>query len=284
MVFQNYALYPHMNVYNNMAFGLQLRKVPPDQIEKKVQEAADILSIRELLTRKPKELSGGQLQRVALGRAIVREPAVFLMDEPLSNLDAKLRVQMRAEIAKLHKRLGATTIYVTHDQVEAMTMADRIVVMKDGIVQQIATPQTLYDQPVNRFVAGFIGTPPMNFLHCRVAQRPEGGLQLVGDSIAVTAPATWVDRLLPFVGQEVVLGSRPENTLPGQTGTDEIQALVEVVEPLGSETFLHLKVGGQSFIIRVSPDYRPAIGEIVMLTFAMDKAHVFATGDGKTIV
>lgn len=283
MVFQNYALYPHMNVYDNMAFALKLRNVSRDEIDRKVKEAAEILSITQYLHRKPKELSGGQRQRVALGRAIVREPEVFLMDEPLSNLDAKLRVQMRTEIAKLHNRIGVTTIYVTHDQVEAMTMADRIVVMKDGLIQQIADPQTLYDSPANRFVAGFIGTPPMNFMNCQVQKHPDG-FHMVNDSMDVVAPQEWADKVAAFEGQQMILGVRPENILPGDGATDKVRAIVEVVEPLGSETLINISVNGQPAIIKVAPEYRPQVGDAIALRFDMVKAHAFHPETGLTIV
>lgn len=283
MVFQNYALYPHMNVYDNMAFSLKLQGVSKDVIDSKVKEAAEILNITQYLERKPKELSGGQRQRVALGRAIVREPAVFLMDEPLSNLDAKLRVQMRTEIAKLHDRLGATTIYVTHDQTEAMTMADRIVVMKDGIIQQIADPQTIYDKPVNRFVASFIGAPPMNFINCAVDKR-SGEIVLVTDGMTVRMPQSWIGGAVKAVEGGVVLGVRPENIKPGEDSMGIISARIEVVEPLGSETLLHVKLGEQNMIVKVNPDYKPAIGEIIRLTFEMSKAHLFAKDTGIAII
>jgi multiple sugar transport system ATP-binding protein len=283
MVFQNYALYPHMNVYDNMAFSLKLHGVAKDEIDRKVKEAAEVLNISDYLSRKPKELSGGQRQRVALGRAIVREPAVFLMDEPLSNLDAKLRVQMRTEISKLHARLGATTIYVTHDQTEAMTMADRIVVMKDGIIQQISDPQTLYDKPVNRFVASFIGAPPMNFINCRL-DRNAGGGELTANGMKVAIPTAWADTIGRCVANEVVLGVRPENIHPGQQDSSDISARVEVVEPLGSETLLHLKLGEQNLIVKVNPDYKPALGQIIKLTFEMNKAHLFSHDSGLTII
>jgi multiple sugar transport system ATP-binding protein len=283
MVFQNYALYPHMNVYENMAFALKLKNTPPEAIEKKVVEAAEILSIGSLLKRKPKELSGGQRQRVALGRAIVREPAVFLMDEPLSNLDAKLRVQMRAELAKLHKRLNATTVYVTHDQTEAMTMAHRIVVMKDGIIQQIGDPHTIYDRPSNRFVAGFIGTPPMNFVSCRLEQ-DEADWRFAAEGLSVPVPAGWLDRLAAFAGQDVVLGIRPENVaLTGPEGAP-VQAMVDVVEPLGAETHLHVTAATQLLIVRAEPDCRQMMGDRIGLTFNMDKAHVFDSKSGVTVI
>lgn len=283
MVFQNYALYPHMNVYENMAFGLKLHHIPKGEIERRVQEAAEILGISQLLKRKPKELSGGQRQRVALGRAIVREPDVFLMDEPLSNLDAKLRVQMRTEIAKLHRRLATTMIYVTHDQTEAMTMADRIVVMKDGVIQQIAGPQTLYDQPANRFVAGFIGTPPMNFLTCQL-QKQTDGWHLASHNIDVPVPDAWLKKVAGYEGREVTLGVRPENIHKGDPGRDKVVATAEVIEPLGSETYLYLKAGEQNLVARVSPDTRPAAGSEVILNFDMKKAHLFDKESGLTIV
>jgi len=282
MVFQNYALYPHMNVYENMAFSLKIQGVDKQEIDRRVKESAEILDISQYLDRKPKELSGGQRQRVALGRAIVREPAVFLMDEPLSNLDAKLRVQMRTEISKLHRRLGATTIYVTHDQIEAMTMADRIVVMKDGIIQQIADPQTVYDKPVNRFVASFMGMPPMNFLECCLTEQ-DGRLVLVSKDLVIDLPENWNSILVGMLGQQIVLGIRPENIVPGSS-FDKIQATVEVVEPLGSETLLHLRVGGQALVVKAVPDYKPRVGESIGISFEMNKAHVFNTETGITII
>lgn len=282
MVFQNYALYPHMNVYDNMAFSLKLHGVDKAEIDRRVREAADILNIAQYLERKPKELSGGQRQRVALGRAIVREPAVFLMDEPLSNLDAKLRVQMRTEIAKLHHRLGATTIYVTHDQIEAMTMADRIVVMKDGVIQQIADPQTIYDQPANRFVASFIGMPPMNFLDCRLATQA-GDMLLVRETMAVAVPPAWAAALADLADRPVVLGVRPENIIAADAG-GPLAAKVEVVEPLGAETLLHVRLDGLSLVVKAGPDYQPATGQEITLRFDMSKAHVFDHETGATIV
>ncbi|HWR31020.1 MAG TPA: sn-glycerol-3-phosphate ABC transporter ATP-binding protein UgpC [Negativicutes bacterium] len=283
MVFQNYALYPHMNVYENMAFGLSLHGMPKDQIDVKVKEAAEILSINELLNRKPKELSGGQRQRVALGRAIVREPEVFLMDEPLSNLDAKLRVQTRAEISKLHARLNVTTIYVTHDQIEAMTMADRIVVIKDGIIQQVADPQTLYDAPANQFVAGFIGTPPMNFFRCHLVKK-DGTLHLKANGIELPISSDWMTSLESFVDQELILGVRPENAEICDSATGNIKAVVDVVEPMGSETYLHLNIGGQKAIIRVAPDCRPMLGATVGLSANLERIHLFRTDTGETLI
>lgn len=282
MVFQNYALYPHMNVYDNLAFALRMHHMPKDQIAARVREAAAVLGISEYLQRKPRELSGGQRQRVALGRAIVREPAVFLMDEPLSNLDAKLRVQMRTEITKLHKRLHATTIYVTHDQVEAMTMADRIVVMKNGVVQQIATPQAVYDSPANQFVAGFIGTPPMNFLPCRVQAGPDGP-RLVGEDLSVTLPPARHAAVAALGGAPLQLGVRPEHMALCAGAMPHGTATVEVVEPMGAENFLYVRLGKNLVVMRVAPSCRPAVGEKIGVTMALDKIHLFAGGDGTTI-
>ena len=273
MVFQNYALYPHMNVYENMAFGLKLRKFQRPEIDRRVREAAQILGIEELLKRRPKELSGGQRQRVALGRAIVREPAVFLMDEPLSNLDAKLRVQMRTEIAKLHKRLNTTIIYVTHDQTEAMTMGDRIVVMKDGFVQQVASPQEIYDFPTNMFVAGFIGSPPMNFLRCRVT-----GDRLVADSFDLPLPTAQATAVRPFVDQDIILGIRPEDISDRAADLARwptVECHVDVTEPLGSEVYLHMLVGNQRLTARVAPDTQVRDGETSRLALNLDRVHIF---------
>ncbi|ANK95292.1 MULTISPECIES: ABC transporter ATP-binding protein [Rhizobium] len=281
MVFQNYALYPHMTVYKNMAFGLQLRKVSRDFIDKQVQDAAKILDITHLLNRKPKALSGGQRQRVALGRAMVRNPAVFLLDEPLSNLDAKLRGTMRSEITKLHKRLDATFIYVTHDQVEAMTMADRIVVMKDGHIQQVDTPQNLYDRPVNMFVAGFIGAPQMNMLPSTI-QRRGAGFIAVFDGRELPLPDHFdKGRIAPYEGRELVLGIRPENfhELPPADIPPEnlapLKAVVELAEPMGSEVHLNMVAGGRNLIARVSPRFRPAIGDAATLVADMSNAQLF---------
>jgi multiple sugar transport system ATP-binding protein len=281
MVFQNYALYPHMTVYDNMAFGLKLKKVAKAEIEKRVTEAAEVLSITELLKRRPKALSGGQRQRVAVGRAIVRQPKVFLFDEPLSNLDAKMRVQMRVEISKLHQRLSATMIYVTHDQVEAMTMGDRIVVMKDGLVQQVADPITLYDKPVNKFVAGFIGTPPMNFLDGSVSD-VEGVLHFRNDAVDIPLPASWKDRLGSNTSS-IVFGFRPEDVGSLQAeqlaGAPRITAKVEVVEPMGSESYVYLNTGAGSFIARVEAHRKCEVGQELDLPIMIDKAHLF---DGVT--
>ncbi|MCE6077987.1 sn-glycerol-3-phosphate ABC transporter ATP-binding protein UgpC [Agrobacterium vitis] len=281
MVFQNYALYPHMTVYKNMAFGLELRKAPRDVIETKVQEAAKILDITHLLNRKPKALSGGQRQRVALGRAMVRNPEVFLLDEPLSNLDAKLRGTMRAEISKLHKRLNATFIYVTHDQVEAMTMADRIVVMKDGHIQQVDTPQRLYDHPINMFVAGFIGAPQMNMLPSAIRRQGDGFVAVFNDH-ALPLPKTFdQSRIAPYLDRDIVLGIRPENfheLAPADinpANTAPFEAVVELAEPMGSEVHLNLIVAGRSVVARVSPRFKARLGEQVRLTADMTNAQLF---------
>jgi multiple sugar transport system ATP-binding protein len=278
MVFQNYALYPHMNVYKNLSFGLELRKMKKDQIDMRVREAAQILDIGHLLDRKPKALSGGQRQRVAVGRAIVRKPAVFLFDEPLSNLDAKLRVQMRTEIAKLHQNLQATMIYVTHDQVEAMTMGSRIVVMKDGFIQQVSDPLTLYDYPNNKFVAGFIGSPPMNFVDLKIAK--EGGNYVVkSDAFKVNVLKDKVDTIKGSEGKTVTFGFRPEDLIDENIVKDKegrlIKAKVEVIEPLGSEIFLYLTAGKDSFVARVPHHYRTKIGEEVGFVIDLEKTHIF---------
>jgi multiple sugar transport system ATP-binding protein len=243
MVFQNYALYPHMSVYDNMAFGLKMRKFGREDIRRRVQDAAEILGIGDYLHRKPRQLSGGQRQRVALGRAIVRHPRVFLFDEPLSNLDAKLRVQMRVELRKLHERLGTTAVYVTHDQVEAMTLGDRVVVMKDGWVQQVGEPMELYNSPANRFVAGFLGSPAMNFSGVRVQAEDGGGLWAVNDALRILVPASLANRVGGYAGRELTLGIRPEDlriAAGGEADGLTFDAVVEVVEKLGSEILLDL--------------------------------------------
>jgi len=275
MVFQNYALYPHMDVYENMAFGLRLRKTPKDQIDKKVREAAAILQIEHLLKRKPKELSGGQRQRVALGRAIVREPKVFLMDEPLSNLDAKLRVEMRSQIGKLHRRLGTTIIYVTHDQVEAMTMGTRIVVMKDGHIMQVDTPLNLYDFPKNKFVGGFIGSPSMNFMTANVQG---GGFN--STNMRVSPEGVLAQSLRGYEGKQVWMGIRPEHIgLKGYTnipsGDNNMSGEVEVVEPLGAQTDLIVNVGGQSLVAKVDGHVMVNAGDMVELVVDRAKLHAF---------
>ena len=285
MVFQNYALYPHMTVYKNMAFGLTLRKLPKAEIQERVMNAAKILGIEDLLQRKPKALSGGQRQRAAVGRALVRDPKVFLFDEPLSNLDALLRTQMRAELSKLHTRLKTTMIYVTHDQVEAMTMGDRIVVMLDGEVQQVATPSELYARPVNRFVAGFIGSPPMNFLEGTLGA-DNGFLQFrgAGESLDLEVHADHHPALGAYSGKPVVIGIRPEDFCEstGQTTSSgtSIVARVDVVEPLGAETYLYLDVAGQTVTARVQTDRVPEVNESRVLDVAMEKAHYFDPESG----
>ena len=288
MVFQNYALYPHMTVFENMAFGLKLRKYPKEEIRQRVNEAAEILGIQEYLERKPKALSGGQRQRVAVGRAIVRKPKVFLFDEPLSNLDAKMRVQMRAEISKLHTRLQATMIYVTHDQVEAMTMGDRIVVMKDGVVQQVADPISLYDKPKNKFVAGFIGSPSMNFME-GVLTRKASGLFFNEDNFQVKLVDEMANQLSDYEGKEVVLGLRPEDIYdkvyaPNASPDNTITATVEVVEPMGAEAYLYLTTGKTPFIARVDTHEQVEVNNDIELVFDMSKAHVFDKDSGETVV
>ena len=284
MVFQNYALYPHMTVRDNMGFALKLRKTAREEISTRVEEAARVLGIEDLMDRRPKQLSGGQRQRVALGRAIVRDPKVFLFDEPLSNLDAKMRAHMRVEIRKLHKRFGRTTTYVTHDQTEAMTMGDRIVVMKDGVVQQIATPGDLYDRPGNVFVAGFIGTPPMNFF-AGVLRENDGQLRFDAAPMQWTLPEAWREVAGGYVGQSMTFGVRPEDIVPDESvGGEGFRADIEAVEPLGSETYVYLKQGAHSFVSRVDPRRKCVVGEQVEVRIRMDRAHVFDTVTGKTIV
>ncbi len=279
MVFQSYALYPHMSVYDNMAFGLKLRKVPKAEIKRRVQEAAEILGIQDLLDRKPRQLSGGQRQRVALGRAIVREPKVFLLDEPLSNLDAKLRIAMRAELTKLHNRLKATFIYVTHDQMEAMTMASRIAVINKGVLQQLDTPQVLYDYPNNMFVAGFIGSPAMNFFkgHLRKA---DGKLVFDTGAFYVPIPQERVKACQPYLDKPVILGIRPEDVhnpqfAPPGINAALVSAKVDVTELMGNEIFLYLVAGPDSFIARVDPRTSFRIGDQVQVAFNMDRFHMF---------
>lgn len=311
MVFQNYALYPDKTVYENMAFCLQmrpyavsgktevkkglwsslrrrwaLRKEKKAWIDGRVREAAKTLGIEALLDRRPKALSGGQRQRVAVGRCIVRDPAVFLFDEPLSNLDAKMRVQMRTEISRLHSRLGATMLYVTHDQTEAMTMGDRIVVMKDGFIQQVASPSVLYDHPVNMFVAGFIGTPPMNFLPVRV-QAESGKVVLRGEAFELEAPLSWGEALKPYTGQEMMFGLRPEHlgspTAEAVEGCQRLKATVEVVEPMGAETYLYVKAGETGLVARVDPHRACRVGDTVELAVMMERGHLFDKASTKRI-
>ena len=280
MVFQNYALYPHMTVYDNMAFGLKLRKVPKAEIDKVVKDAAKILDLTPLLDRKPRALSGGQRQRVAMGRAIVRNPKVFLMDEPLSNLDAKLRVQMRIEIAKLHQRLGATIIYVTHDQVEAMTLGDRIVVMKDGVIQQVDTPQNLYERPQNLFVAGFIGAPQMNFLDATVEVKGDSASLIVNGTPIVLPPAK-AKKLIDggYDGKVVTLGIRPENISDSEMVIAASQSVFEVpirvYELLGAEVYLYMDLGEASITARVNSRTNARPGDTIKVAFEVERIHVF---------
>ncbi len=285
MVFQSYALYPHMSVYDNMAFGLKLRKMPKTDIDSRVKNAAEILGITQLLDRKPKQLSGGQRQRVAVGRAIVREPKVFLFDEPLSNLDAKLRVQTRAQISKLHRQLGTTFIYVTHDQVEAMTMASRIAVMKDGLLQQIDSPQNLYDRPANVFVAGFIGSPSMNFFEATLVEA-DGKMFVDGGSFRMEIPGERGEAMRKHKGRQVIFGIRPEDVHtrgfePQNIRPAELQADVDVTELMGNEIFLYLLTGKKQFVARVDPRTQAVAGDKIDLVFNMDNTHFF---DPKTEV
>ncbi len=277
MVFQNYALYPHMTVYKNIAFGLMQKKVPKDEIDKRVHEAARALDLEHLLNRKPKELSGGQRQRVSLGRAMVRNPAVFLLDEPLSNLDAKLRTGMRAEISRLHKRLQTTFVYVTHDQTEAMTMGDRIVVMKEGIIQQNDAPQVLYDYPCNLFVAGFIGSPQMNFLDAQVGE--DNGRYTVtvcGSTIAL--PERMNEAVAPYKGKTVTLGIRPEDIKASDASENvqgDLSSTVEIAELMGSEISLHVECQGNRLVIRAAPTFQGREGDAASLTLNPEKIHLF---------
>jgi multiple sugar transport system ATP-binding protein len=284
MVFQSYALYPHMTVYDNMAFGLQLRKTPKDQIDKAVQEAARILDLERFLVRKPGQLSGGQRQRVALGRAIVREPAAFLMDEPLSNLDAKLRVQTRAEIARLHRRLTATMIYVTHDQVEAMTMGDRIAVLNEGVLQQIGTPRDLYESPTNRFVAGFIGSPSMNFMDLTREQNGAGP-RLTGEGAEVVLDDAQAAMLRDGGIDSIALGVRPEHlTVGGPDGPGlKLTADVDVIEFLGNEELIHAQSAGRDIVAIVDTEAELKVGEKVVLTAPPRRLHLFDLSSGLSL-
>ncbi|MBK5239707.1 ABC transporter ATP-binding protein [Clostridium sp.] len=281
MVFQNYALYPHMTVYDNMAFGLKLRKMPKDEIKQKVTDVAKTLDIEHLLDRKPKALSGGQRQRVALGRAIVRNPKVFLMDEPLSNLDAKLRVQMRKEIAKLHHKLQTTFIYVTHDQTEAMTMGTRIVVMKDGLAQQVDTPHNIYEHPVNMFVAGFIGSPQMNFMEAKVLeQNGEVVLSFDNETIVLPKDKAQVIKEKSYIGKTVIMGIRPEDIDDGiafieKNKNSVIEAQVEVAELMGAETNIYMSKGDASIVARVNGSSNAKVGDKIIIAFDTKKIHVF---------
>jgi multiple sugar transport system ATP-binding protein len=289
MVFQNYALYPHMNVRDNMSFGLKFRNVPKQEIVQRVREAADILGIHELLDRKPKELSGGQRQRVAVGRAIVRKPKVFLFDEPLSNLDAKLRVAMRTEISKLHRSLGATIIYVTHDQVEAMTMADRIFIMQHGTLQQTGKPLEVYGRPANRFVAGFIGSPAMNFIEATLVAE-DGGWFIAADGFRVRAPETFRSRLESHAGRPVIFGVRPEDMAvhdpaTGASNGNTVTARADVVETLGSEIFVYLTCGANNVVARMEVPDRPlTVGQTLEMDLKMSNTHIFDKETSRTIV
>ena len=288
MVFQNYALYPHMTVFENMAFGLKLRRYPKREIDRRVHEAAEILSIRKLLNRRPKELSGGERQRVAVGRAIVRKPLVFLFDEPLSNLDAKMRVQMRTEINKLHLRLQTTMIYVTHDQTEAMTMGDRIAVMHNGKIQQVDDPVTIYDKPINKFVAGFIGSPPMNFMTGKVIKK-DGRLYFNEGKIQVKIVEEMHDKLKDYVDKEITFGIRSEDIydklfVSEVPPENVVRVTCEVFEPMGSEVYLYLNTGKHTFIARVGAHDRPEVNRDIDLVFDMSKVHFFDKDTEKTII
>ncbi len=288
MVFQNYALYPHMTVYQNMAFGLKLRKFPKHEIESRVREAARILNIEELLDRKPKQLSGGQRQRVAVGRAIVRNPKVFLFDEPLSNLDAKLRVQMRAELKKLHQRLETTAIYVTHDQVEAMTMGDRIVILRDGVIQQVGTPLEVYLHPGNRFVAGFIGSPPMNFIPATVISK-NSAFWVKTSGFELKIPEDKVEKLGPYKDKEIIFGIRPENIYDKMFAVaaqkeNTFKVKVDVVEPMGNEAYLHVLSGSDLITARVDFRTKASPGEEMDLVADMNLMHAFDKQTEKAIM
>jgi multiple sugar transport system ATP-binding protein len=287
MVFQNYALYPQMRVYENMSFSLKMRKVPKDEIDRIVRRAADLLRIDQLLDRKPAQLSGGQRQRVALGRAIVRDPRVFLFDEPLSNLDAKLRIEMRAELLELHQRLKTTIIYVTHDQLEAMTMGNRIVVMKDGLVQQVDAPDTVYKHPFNKFVAGFIGSPTMNFVTCTIIQR-DGGLAVRQDGFDLKIPERLATKAGQYLDRQVVLGIRPEHitdsaSLQRPDPANSFRAPVRVIESAGSDKWVHLLLGGETIVARLDPHVRLKVGDVIDFTVRIESAHIFDMDTGDTV-
>ena len=287
MVFQNYALYPHMTVYDNMAFGLKLRKFKKAEIKRRVEEAARILSIEQYLDRRPKNLSGGQRQRVAVGRAIVRKPEAFLFDEPLSNLDAKMRVQMRTEISKLHTQLETTMIYVTHDQTEAMTMGDRICVMKDGLIQQVDSPINLYDNPANVFVAGFIGTPPMNFFDGLIVKKGDRYFFNEFEGFEVPLPPHWNEKAAPYIDKKVIFGIRPENIAWEENvsaAESRVKSAIEVIEPMGSETYLYLNTGRHSFIARVDAHHPFKVGQTAELNFDLMRAHIFDGDNQKLII
>jgi multiple sugar transport system ATP-binding protein len=279
MVFQNYALYPHMTVFENMAFGLKLRKFKKDEIKERVLNAARILSIEELLDRKPKELSGGQRQRVAVGRAIVRKPKVFLFDEPLSNLDAKLRVQMRTEISRLHRQLGATMIYVTHDQTEAMTMGSRIVVMKDGLIKQVDSPLNLYNNPDNKFVAGFIGSPSMNFIEGKIVAEENIYFTDYSDTLKINLSQTNFPLIKNYTGKKIVMGIRPESIYDNKIGhngnLETINVKLDVVEPMGNEIFLYFNVADSQIVARIPANEKPEPGSTMSLYINKEKLHFF---------
>lgn len=282
MVFQNYALYPHMSVAENMSFGLRLRKLPKSQIAERVSEAADILGIGELLHRRPRQLSGGQRQRVAMGRAIVRQPLVFLFDEPLSNLDAKLRVQMRTEIKSVHQRVRTTTVYVTHDQVEAMTLADRIVIMNNGVIEQVGPPQEVYKFPATRFVAGFIGSPAMNFLTCKLERENGHIFARLGNGFALPLPKAAADRCGRFIGQPLTIGIRPEHIFEATGDARDgptLQVTVDIVEPLGMETMIYFRIDGAELCARISADSDVRAGETIDLSVDTERMHVFDEDD-----
>jgi multiple sugar transport system ATP-binding protein len=286
MVFQNYALYPHMTVYENMSFGLRLRKTPKDQIRSRVEQAADILNIRELLDRRPRQLSGGQRQRVAMGRAIVRLPQVFLFDEPLSNLDAKLRVQMRTEIKKIHQRVQTTIVYVTHDQVEAMTLADRIVVMNAGNIEQVGTPNEMYETPATRFVAGFIGSPAMNFIPCEV--RANGGVAIhFNEKLTLPVPEDRAARYKPFAGKPMIFGIRPEHLTEKKAHTHksftDFKAKVDVLEPMGMDTMVFLNINGEEICARSTPKAVSKVGEDMEFSIDMSRMHLIDPRSDKVV-
>lgn len=284
MVFQNYALYPHMSVRDNIAYGMKVRKTPPAEIDRRVHEAARILGLEPMLDRRPKNLSGGQRQRVAIGRAIVREPDVFLFDEPLSNLDAKLRIEMRTEIKNLHHRLQATMVYVTHDQVEAMTLADRVVVMRDGVIAQVADPITLYEQPANTFVAGFIGSPSMNFLPVQLTQQDSKLYVVLTDGSRLLVPPARNERYQAVVGRNLTLGIRPEHMQEPQEGHPAVaQVCTEVLEPLGPHTLLLGKIEDQKFTAQIDAHTRVQPGELVPIGFDMERMHLFDPESGQVL-
>ena len=287
MVFQNYALYPQMTVYDNMSFSLRMRKVPKVEIDRTIKQAADLLRIDRLLNRKPGQLSGGQRQRVALGRAIVRDPQVFLFDEPLSNLDAKLRIAMRAELLELHQRLRTTIIYVTHDQLEAMTMGNRIVVMKDGLIQQVDSPDAVYNHPVNKFVAGFIGSPSMNFLICTIAQH-DGDLVAKTGGLDLKIPDRFAKKAEKYVDSQVTLGIRPEhltdsNSIQNPDPRSSFRASIRVIESAGSEKLVHIRNADDAMVARLDPHVQLRVGDVIDFTARMDSAHIFDLNTGETI-